>query len=838
MKTLFSLFLGLALGLTAAEKPAVDEVPQALELAQKTLDYVQQSRPVPELAAELAALRKEQKPDAAAIRALRRKILFCHPLLDFEQLLINKRPLHPKGQKHMVDHYLGHNSVPGEGLALLRDWKTVPRETLLLKDKLPIGDARHPALSYDGRKILFSYCKEDKSDPFKQRFFIYEISVDGTGLRQITGTETDPLEGKHGRKTQIIEDFDPCYLPDGGIVFTSTRLQGHVRCAYGERYCPTFCLYRMEADGSGIRQLSFGDIAEYDPEVLPDGRLIYTRWEYIDRHDTWFQGLWTMRPDGTGVAHYYGNTTRSPCVVAEAKPIPGTRQVMALATAHHFYYTGSVIGIDPAKGEDDEAPLTRLTPEVPFPETPGHGPEVGRYAMPFPLDDTLYFVSFQEEASGQMAVYLMDRFGGKEFIHRAPGTSCYAPIPIKARPVPPAFPSLTRPVEDGAPASGTYFIQNVYQGRQPIPAGQAKFLRVNQIFDQPHDFAPKVGIVHGTTPYKILGEVPVGEDGSVSFKAPAGEPLFFQVLDAERKSIMGMRSFVFVHPGETHGCIGCHENKRDAASVRPLKFSAPQELRPPQYCDYPGGFSFARSVQPVLDRHCISCHGLKENKINLLGTKKEIHHNLYGAPTHLDASIAYLNLVPFAKIAQRNQQSFFSTPKDYGAHPSRLTQILKDHHGVKLSEVESQTISAWLDLNAPKHGSWSWKQPEFSTIDTKAEAELRRHIQLCCGEEVAKQPIDALINRAEPEKSRILLAPLSHAAGGWEQLRPLWPSRETPEFVTMRRLVLAAIVPPEVKEIAGTCGASGPNIKTRNDCRCGNCWIRLNYQRPESEKKP
>lgn len=837
----------------ASENPTSqnDEVSQALELAQKTLDYVQKSRPLHNLAAQLKLLRNQKTQDLAVLRALRREIVLSHPDLDFERLLINKRPLHSRGPKHMIDHYLGCNSIPGEGLTLLDNWKTLPRETLLLKDKLPIGNARHPALSYDGKKILFSYCKQDKSDSYKQRFFIYEIGVDGTGLRQITGIDSDPLLGKQERQTQIIEDFDPCYLPDGGIVFTSTRLQGHVRCAYGVRYCPTFCLYRMESDGSAIRPLSFGDIAEYDPEVLPDGRIIYTRWEYNDRHDTWFHGLWTMRPDGTGVSHYYGNNSRSPCVITEAKPIPETKRVIALATAHHFDYTGSVIGVDVSQGEDGEAPLTRLTPETPFPETSEGKSDAGRYAMPFPLNDTLFFVSWQEKPGEDMAIYLMDRFGGKEFIHRAPGTSCYAPIPIQARSVPPVIPPQSHAVEGILNPTGTFYIQNVYHSRQIIPAGQAKFLRIVQIFDQPADFAPKLGFVHGTNPYKILGEVPIDENGSVSFKAPAGEMLFFQVLDEQRQSIMGMRTFVSSQPGEIQSCIGCHENKSDAPPVRPFKFIPPQILNPPQHSDYSGGFSFIRSVQPILDRHCISCHGLngaslkngslKVNNMNLLAAPVDKFHHKevgYGSPINLQASESYFSLIPYVKIAQRNKQTIFSTPKDYGSHPSRLLGILDKHHDVQLEPVERQALAAWMDLNAPFYGSWSWNKSEFSKIDEGGETSLRKHIRSCLGEVVAQQPIDALINRVEPEKSRVLLAPLAIVAGGWGQFGPLWPDRTNPDFLTMHRLVMATIVPPAFMDIAGTCGASGEHIKTRKDCRCGNCWIRLKHQRPTTEKKP
>jgi hypothetical protein len=85
----------------------------------------------------------------------------------------------------------------------------------------------------------------------------------------------------------MIEDFDPHYLPDGGFVFNSTRSQDLARC-HGGRNAPAFLLYRGELDGSGVRALSWGEANELDPAVLNDGRIIYNRWEYVNRHDCSF----------------------------------------------------------------------------------------------------------------------------------------------------------------------------------------------------------------------------------------------------------------------------------------------------------------------------------------------------------------------------------------------------------------------------------------------------------------------------------------------------------------------------------------------------------------------
>ena len=759
------------------------------------------------------------------IRRFRRELLFRHPDLTFKNLLINKRALHGYGQKHMIDQYLGHLSKPAEGLVVLSDWKTNPIEKPLLTGKLPIGDCRHPALSYDGKKILFTYAIQN-TDRWKQQFFIYEIKTDGSGLRQITGTSKDAMVGKDNRKTQIIEDFDPCYLADDSIIFVSTRIQGHVRCAYGVRYNPTFCLYRMNNDGSHITQLSYGDIAEYDPEILPDGRIIYTRWEYNNRHDTWFQGLWTIRPDGTGTAHYYGNYTRSPCVIAEAKPIPGTRQVMANATAHHWYYTGSMIDIDVRKGEDGDAPLTKLTPEVPFPETPENAAYIGKYAMPFPINKELYFVSYLEKETNQMAIFLMDRFGGKELIHRAPNTSCYAPIAIRATKRPPVIASTLNPKLGN---HGIFYIQNVYESRVKIPKGEVKFLRVIKIYDQPTAFAPKVGVALGQTPFKILGDVPVEPSGSVAFKGPAGAPLYFQLLDKNKMCIMGMRTFVYLQAGETSSCIGCHEDPNMSVPVKPTGDIKIRKLIPPQSSNYPGGFSYAHTIQPILDKNCIQCHGLKNKKIpNLLAEPASKSTGPYYSPKKtFYATESYMNLIKQAKIAFRNRETYTSIPKDYYSHTAKLVPHLKKgHHNVSLTKGEMYAITSWLDLNVPMYGSWFWNQPELRETNPEAEKLLRKQIRLRFGKKMANQPLSALINIGYPEKSRILLAPLVEKAGGWQQIEPYWNHKRESSFLKIKQLVYKTIVPHTNTPINGTCGA-----KDRAHCKCGACWIKDKFDK-------
>jgi hypothetical protein len=268
------------------------ELEQALTLARQTLDFVQRSRPCPDLAAKLGELeersaRGQPLTDTArtelcsAARQLRRRIIFSHPLLDFDRLLVNKRP--PPAYSHQSRQYLGRYSRPGPGLVVLEDWKARPRESLLLQGRLPRGTVMHPDLSHDARRVAFAFCDHTPTDPNVRQFFLWEIGADGRGLRQLTGKPADRTAGADGRQTALIEDFDRCYLPDGGIAFVSTRTQTHIRCQYGGRYFANFLLYRADGDGANIRPLSFAEAPEWEPSVLDDGRILYTRWDYTNR---------------------------------------------------------------------------------------------------------------------------------------------------------------------------------------------------------------------------------------------------------------------------------------------------------------------------------------------------------------------------------------------------------------------------------------------------------------------------------------------------------------------------------------------------------------------------
>lgn len=842
-------WLALCSWLARAEEPDVEA---ALLLARNTLDFVGKSVPRAEMATELASLEKRfiqlraEKPDERVaamadldvqVRRLRRRIIFSHPLLDFDRLLINQRP--PTRYSHQSRQYLGRYSGAGPGLVVLDSWKEGPRETALLEGKLPVGSVLHPDLSFDGQRVLFSFCDHTPSDPNLRRFFIYEVGIDGDGLRQLTGTSTDPLLGAGGRRTAVIEDFDPCYLPDGGFAFVSTRLQTHVRCQYGGRYFANFVLYRADADGSNLRRLSFGEAPEWEPSLLEDGRIVYTRWDYVNRHDTFFQSLWVTRPDGTATAHVYGNYTRNPCTTGEPRAVPGSQKIVTTAMAHHGYTAGSIVLVDPRRGQDGQRPLERITPEIGFPETEGW--PTGAYANPYPLSEELFLVAYTPDPlvregavqrDNAYGIYLIDTLGGRELIYRNPTMSCFAPIPVKARPEPPQLPRQTQPEE--AEATGIFYVQDVYRSTQPIARGSVERLRVIRILPQPIETPPSRGKAIIDMPKRIEGTVPVDVDGSVAFRAPAGEPLMFQLLDRHGMAVMTMRTLVYLQPGETAGCVGCHEPRGSSTSGAAMPGEVRiHELALPVGPRYEGGVSFTRSVQPVLDRYCIGCHGLErvEGDVDLLGTLGPVTfpYPTWPGPNKMVVSRAYeslMNRPGLVSIAQRNFETDFSVPKDYFAHAGRLAHMLLEGHRdedgkprVELDRESFQRIVDWLDMNAMFYGDYSWNKPEWRVVSPEGERALREQVAKTFGQAMAEEPLAALVNVGLPLESRILKAPLAVDAGGWGRFDEAgWSATSHPGYQAMRQLVEASITPLEFQDDAGACG--------QTPCKCDNCWVR------------
>jgi len=714
------------------------------------------------------------------VSALRRQIAFANPLLDFDQILFIKR--HRAAYDHMCDQFYGMANVPGGGLYVLsnpfgtagtdrtagtdsqfpnsRKLVSVPavRDVLansvvengrLKGQRLSGGPSRpprvsfdgegnvsgdegaggsflSPCLSYDGQQILFAFveCKGDRrhqhhTDASRGHwaegrcYHVFKVNVDGSGLKQLTdGTWND---------------FDPCWLPNGRIAFITERRGGYLRCG---RTCPGYTLYDMAADGSQINCLSFHETNEWNPSVTHDGRIIYTRWDYVDRHGCTAHLPWITTLDGTDSRALHGNfaprSTR-PDMELCVRAVPDSHKYVATAAPHHGQAFGSLVLIDPHVPDDDGmAPLKRLTPEVGFPESQG-GAQV--YATPWPLSEKYYLCVYDPAMQpgaglqggrylrGNYGIYLVDVFGNKELLYRDPEIGCLSPMPLRASPKPPlplapstvSAKAANDPVSPGAPGEATLAVLNVYESIKPWPAGaRIKELRVLQVLPMavpsggpPHETGKRIAEAgDSVVPVRwVLGTVPVEEDGSAYFNVPANREMFFQALDDKGLAVQSMRSATYFRNGERLVCQGCHEPKYRTPAIpksTPLALlREPSKLKPG--VDGSSPFSYPRLVQPVLDRNCVACHA----KVPEDGKKKPC--NLAKEPIQNKWYASYNSLVPYGFTSYHD--GYRTTPGKFGAKASKLYELLqKGHYDVKLSDEDFHRLMLWVDCATMFYG--------------------------------------------------------------------------------------------------------------------------------------
>jgi len=544
-----------------------------------------------------------------AVRAVKRRIAMKNPVIDFQQLLFIDQP-YPRGRvndTHESIHRMGITATPGGRLLVLHGLHPGGQVRHLAPWDKP-GSFWRPDLWFDARRVLFCYKAHDAKS-----FHLYEMNLDGSGRRQLTDSDYD--------------DIDPIYLPDGHIIFTTTRGNSHVRCG---PFIYSYILARCDADGSNIYLISYNGEPDFVPSLLHDGRVIYSRWEYSDKPLWRLQKLWTTNQDGTGTAHFWGNQSVWPDHTSEPRAVPNSRRVMFSGVGHHDWWSGSIGIIDPAQGRDYPYGLTKVTADLRWPEcslppeerieAPDYHPS-GRYTgykTPYPLSEEDFLVSARGE-DDKFRLYWMDVHGNRELIYAGVFNVLHA-MPIKPRRPPPihadrvAWPGTGKNRKPVQP--GVFYSPDVYQGVPDLPRGRVKYLWVFQLDYKTYSTwkktyrhsGPPVSIVQEEGVKRILSEVPVEADGSVHFVAPAGRALFFQLLDAQRRCLHTMRSFTGLMPGERRGCVGCHESHSAApppqgglALRRP-----PTEMSPPPWGTESIGYE--RFVQPVLDRYCVRCH--------------------------------------------------------------------------------------------------------------------------------------------------------------------------------------------------------------------------------------
>jgi hypothetical protein len=492
-------------------------------------------------------------------------------------------------------------------------------------------------------------------------------------------------------------------------------------------------LFRMDPDGANIHQIGKNTLHEAHASLMPDGRIIYDRWEYVDRNFGDAQGLWTVNPDGTNHAVYYGNNTLAPGGAIDARSIPGAEQVLCIFGSTHDRPWGALTILDRRLGVDGAAPVVRLWPaeaidliggigaSMPVPLNYKHTyafdnlrPIRPKYEDPYPLNDKYFLCSRMTGNEEQMGIYLVDVFGNELLLH-AEQPGCYDPMPLGPRPRPPVVPSR----RDFRNEHGCLYVLDVYNGThmQGVKDGQVKYLRVVEspekrfwtyvYWDGQGKHCPGMNW-HGFENKRILGSVPVEEDGSAYFEVPSGKFVYFQLLDANGMMIQSMRSGTMVQSGETTGCAGCHENRRIAPP--PAKATVPMALqRPPsRLTGWYGAarqFSYMAEVQPVLDKHCAGCHDYGKEagkKLNLARDRTPFFNVSY---TDLWQK-KYIKAIG-AGPAQIQQ------PYSWGSHASTVIEVIRSGHmGIKLDKESFDRLVTWIDINGPYYPYFASAYPE------------------------------------------------------------------------------------------------------------------------------
>ena len=657
---------------------------------------------------------------------------------------------------------------PGGGLYLLSPPK--PHGQIKPIVPSPHGQLLDYDLSYDASEIVFSWRKGPRDC-----YHLYRVKVDGSGLKQLTQGEW--------------HDYNACWLPDGDIAFVSTRAAVFALCFV----TPSGVLYRMDRDGGHVRRLSANYVNDFTPSILPDGRILYARWEYVDRPAIPIQSLWTINPDGTGLAVFYGNRVLSPASFLEARPIPGSGRVMCTLTAHNGPIRGGVGIVDRSWGVNAQKAIWNLTPQVNIGRVDrGSGNHIrGAFESPYPLDQERFLVS------GKGSIFVGD-LSGRWAVVKPRGSSLgyYNPQPLRPRPRPPTIPAQAPSAVAG---EATVYLVDVYRGLEPhVERGAVKQICVVQEVAKPlrtsvMGFGFQRPVISCGATYavkKVWGYAKVEADGSAHFNVPVDVPLYFEALDAAGQAVQRMRSFTHFMPGEQQGCIGCHEPRSQAPPRRrpAALHREPQKLEPPEWGE--GNFDYARIVQPVLDRHCTKCHsGADPPKgIDLCGDKTDWFNVSYDVITR-----GYVSWVDTRNGREANILQI--APRAWGAPASKLAKLILSGHPdakgrprVQMDAASRRRVFGWIDLNVPYYGTYEMTNPRAEggrrvypkDLDACLAEVARRRCATCHPQGL---PSRGFVRVTNPERNDFLMAPLAKAAGGRESCgKPIFPTKTDPDY--------------------------------------------------------
>lgn len=641
------------------------------------------------------------------------------------------------------------------------------------------------SLSFDASKLLFDF----RQDPHSG-FRIWEVNVEGTGLRRVSfPPENEADKVARWGKPWHTDDIHPCYLPDGKIIFSSTRSEHTVLCG-GSAHLVAPSLHCMNADGSGIVELTCSPVSEFCPVVLDDGRVMYHRWEYIDKGARVSKTIWSMNPDGSKPQELYGVADDSTTVYMYPQALPGdSHRLVCVGTCHYPQggCLGAIMLVDFGKGvrargpDPDETdyrqwdaryPVTNITPDV-FIERrtePGwyflkedgtythdrQGRSGHLYTHPYPVNEHQFLVSCKvnpadhyKDVANAYALYLIDTEGNHGFVHADPELSCWHPLPLVPRPVPP----LIKPSRDPALAArgqAACVLTDVYQGMEGVEPGEIKWLRINEALPRYWSTGRRWNPALSSSAWKAAlwprvpwGVVPVEEDGSAHFLVPADRSIFFQALDEDFREIQRERTYVNYRTGEVRSCTGCHgqshRTPKPTDPAIPLALTRSPSVPQPQPCDLvenggdgdPGQvIHYPTDIQPIFDRKCVSCHGPKDpaGDLRLTGETTQFYSTSYEQLARKELAGPIIpEFTSFNSGDQGNFNGAYLPPKELGCHASTLIEILtnpahpqnaQDDHCRMLSKMELMILSRWVDSNYQFYGAyWGRQHPRWLKSD-------------------------------------------------------------------------------------------------------------------------
>ncbi len=703
----------------------------------------------------------------------------------FEEIVFVKRK--PFSSSHyytdISDGTRPDRFVPDNGIYVYnlrtRSERTVVKAASMPGGKGVIGKI---ALSFDAKKILFDF-RQDAASGFR----IWEVRTDGSGLRQVSFPPPDEaVKAARYRNRWHTDDIHPCYLPDGKIIFSSTRSEHTVLCG-GYLVAPS--LHRMDADGGHVEQLSNSPVSEFCPLVLADGRVMYHRWEYVDKGSRVGKSVWSMNPDGGSPRELYGLDHDDTTVCMYPQPLPGSNhRFVCVGTCHYpqggclgpillvdYGTAGEARGPDPDEPAyvqgDPRRPMINITPQVFIPRRISQGwrfLKEGRYVddaegrsgplytHPYPISDREFLVSCKvrpgdhyQNVDNAYVLCLIDVAGRRCLLHADAQLSCWHPLSLAARPVPP----VVRPARDpelAAARQAECVLANVYHGMEGVKPGEVKWLRINEALSRYWSSSPRWAPAMDSAGWKAAlwprvqwGIVPVESDGSAHFVVPANRNIFLQALDENFREIQRERTYVNYAPGEVRSCTGCHGHSSHVASARtaalPLALTRRPSVPQPQACDLAanGGTGLAGQVihyptdiQPIFNAKCVSCHGAKSpaGGLRLTGEITDFYNTSYEQLARKEmAGPLIAEFTTLDNGDRGNYNGAYLPPRSLGCTKSTMIAILtspkhpknaKDDHSKMLTACELMILSRWVDSNYQFYGSYFGRRlPRWISAD-------------------------------------------------------------------------------------------------------------------------